>query len=126
MRFSLREHAAVMLTPSFAVREFACKDGSDEILIDVQLLGILQHLRQHFAQPITIMSAYRTAEHNKAVGGSPNSQHLLGRAVDIQIRNVPPAKAYEYLHTVLGWHGGLGRYPTFTHIDVRSGGPVRW
>ncbi len=31
----------------------------------------------------TITSMYRTVAHNRAVGGVPNSYHLLGRAIDV-------------------------------------------
>ena len=33
--------------------------------------------------PLTVTSGYRTREHNLAVGGAPNSQHLHMRALDI-------------------------------------------
>jgi hypothetical protein len=34
----------------------------------------------------TVTSAIRTAAHNKAVGGMPNSYHLVGRAIDVARR----------------------------------------
>ena len=46
----------------------------------MSFLGDLLRLDFHF----TITSALRTAVHNKAVGGVPNSQHLVGEAVDIK------------------------------------------
>ena len=36
---------------------------------------------------MTITSGYRTASHNTKVGGSRSSQHLLGRAADIQVQD---------------------------------------
>lgn len=78
------------LSPSFRVREFACK-GSDVVLIDDELVVLLQCIREHFGKPVHITSGYRTAEHNAAVGGSKSSQHLLGRAADFYVEGVPVA-----------------------------------
>ena len=55
------------LSTNFAVKEFRCKDGSDPIFIDDELVTLLQKIRDHFGKPVTITSAYRTAAHNKAV-----------------------------------------------------------
>ena len=41
-----------------------------------KLANQLQYVRDCVAMPITINSAYRCEAHNKAVGGSPNSQHM--------------------------------------------------
>ena len=35
-------------------------------------------------RPLRILSAYRTPEHNRYVGGAPMSQHVQGRALDLQ------------------------------------------
>lgn len=45
---------------------------------------VLEPLRHKFAQPIIITSAFRCAKLNKAVGGSPTSQHVKGQAADIR------------------------------------------
>ena len=50
------------LSPSFRVREFACK-GSDVVLIDDELVVLLQCIREHFGKPVHITSGYRTTEH---------------------------------------------------------------
>lgn len=46
---------------------------------------LLQPLRDHFAHPITITSGYRSELVNKAVGGAKKSDHLYGKAADIQL-----------------------------------------
>jgi len=44
---------------------------------------VLDPLRQAWGRPIAVTSGYRCPQLNKAVGGVPGSQHLLGQAADI-------------------------------------------
>ena len=108
------------LSANFKVKEFACTDGSDPIFIDSDLVNILQKIRTHFGKSVTITSAYRTPGKNKAVGGQVYSQHLYGRAADIKVNGVTPAKVAAYAEKLLPKKGGIGIYKTFTHIDVRE------
>ena len=93
--YSLRRDSARQLSPSFKVREFACK-GSDVVLLDDELVVLLQCIREHFGKPVHITSGYRTAAHNAAVGGSKSSQHLLGRAADFWVEDTPVASVAAY------------------------------
>ena len=77
--YSLKRDGPTALAPNLRVREFACGDGSDAVLIDEELVIVLQCIREHFGKPLHITSGYRTASHNAAVGGSKSSQHLLGQ-----------------------------------------------
>ena len=127
--YSMTRDSTRQLSPSFRVREFACK-GSDVVLIDDELVVLLQCIREHFGKPIHITSGYRTAEHNAAVGGSKSSQHLLGRAADFYVEGVPVATVAAYAETLLPGRGGIGRYPKdvahpkrvtgWVHIDTRA------
>ena len=112
------------LSTNFRVKEFACADGSDPVFVDSELVAILQKIRTHFGASVTITSAYRTPTHNKKIGGTTYSQHLYGKAADIKVSGVSPAKVATYAETLLS-SGGVGRYDTFTHIDVR-GTKARW
>jgi hypothetical protein len=56
----------------------------------VRLASLGPHTRRHAEQliwevgaPLRVSSAKRTARRNRAVGGSPTSFHLRGRAVDL-------------------------------------------
>lgn len=111
------------LTPNFTVAEFACKDGSDTILIDTMLVYYLQKIREYFGKAVRINSAYRTPSYNAKVGGASESQHMLGTAADIFIDGVSPEQVAHYADQ-LGI-GGLGIYKSFTHVDVRAG-RARW
>ena len=46
--------------------------------------NIFQPCRNHFGKPLRVTSGYRSKELNKAIGGSNNSQHSKGEALDMQ------------------------------------------
>ena len=126
-QYSLAKDGSRKLSPSFSVREFRCRDGTDTIMIDEGLVVLLQCIREHFGKPITITSGYRTAEHNAKVGGSKSSQHLLGRAADIQVAGVSPDAVAAYAESLMPTWGGVGRYPVkagrtkgWVHVDTRA------
>lgn len=118
IKYNLLDDRNKKLSANFTVKEFACKDGNVAVLIDDKLVDGLQKIRTHFGKPIHINSAYRTVAHNKAVGGSPNSQHLQGKAADIVIAGVSPLKVAQYAESI--GMGGIGLYDGFTHVDSRD------
>lgn len=123
--YSLSADGDKKVALNFSVREFACNDGTDAIFISPKLVDILQQVRTHFGKRVTITSAYRTVAYNKKVDGAANSQHIYGTAADIQVADTAPSKVANFVETLLPNTGGLGRYPTFTHIDVREH-KARW
>lgn len=126
-KYSKKRHGDCFFTidgraSNFQIKEFACRDGSDEILIDGELVRRLQDLRDKFGVT-TINSAYRTPAWNAKVGGAPASQHVQGRASDTVCKGTSPL---EVAMTAEAWGmGGIGLYSSFTHIDTRSG-KARW
>lgn len=123
--YSKSSEGNVRLSTNFTVREFACKDGSDVVLIAPKLVQILQKVRIYFGRTVTITSAYRTPSHNKKEGGVFNSQHLYGTAADIVVTGVAPSKVAAYVEKLMPGTGGIGIYSNFTHIDVRAK-KARW
>lgn len=107
---------------NFKVREFACHDGSDEILIDGSLVDLVQACRNKFGVT-TINSAYRTLSWNAHEGGAKNSQHVQGKAADIVCKNTSPLEVAMFAEAYGA--GGVGLYTSFTHVDTRSG-KARW
>lgn len=89
----------------------------------------LEVLRAVWNVPITVISWYRTPAHNRKVDGAKNSRHLQGDAVDIVVAGISPKavadKVDELQKSGALPRGGLGRYPTFTHLDLR-GRNARW
>lgn len=131
-QYSLARDGAKQLAPAFKVREFRCRDGSDTIMVDQTLVVLLQAIREHFGKPITITSGYRTAAHNAAVGGAKSSQHLLGKAADIQVADTTVEAVAAYAESLMPDWGGVGRYPVkagrakgWVHVDTRPN-KSRW
>ena len=49
----------------------------------------LEQVREHYGLPIRVLSCYRSAAVNAAVGGSQTSAHRFGLAADFEIDGVP-------------------------------------
>lgn len=113
----------------FKKEEFRCKCGKHcngyPVEPREELVKVLEKIRKYFGKPVIINSGIRCATHNANVGGANASQHMKGTAADIVVKDVAPERVAMYAETLLPKTGGIGRYKTFTHIDVR---PVmaRW
>lgn len=118
--YSYAKDGTKFLSKNFRVREFRCQDDTDPIFVDSDLVDILQNVRDHFGKAVTITSAFRTASHNKKVGGATYSQHLYGKAADIKVSGVAASVVADFVETLMPSTGGIGRYSTFTHVDVRK------
>jgi len=113
------------LSKNFSKEEFACECGCGFDDVSQELVDVLQDLRDHFKEPVRITSACRCAEHNKDVGGALKSKHLLGIAADIVVSKVSHRLVQDYLEAKYPDTYGIGRYKSFTHIDVREK-KARW
>lgn len=94
----------------------------------VSLAAAFEQLRTAVGLPLTVLSAYRTPAHNKAIGGARFSQHMEGRALDLR---PPPGWTPEllsHLAAEIPMIHGIGIYETgqFLHIDVRPGRRAFW
>jgi len=128
------------LSPRFSRAEFACPCGCGRDTVDHELIVVLERLGDHFSAlhydrrvKIHINSGHRCPAHNRAVGGSPKSQHLQGKAADFWAevvedsgdRKLPDDVIADYLEEAYPARYGIGRYTGRTHLDVRAG-VARW
>jgi len=122
------------LSKNFSLSEFACNDGSttpDEVIVNLRLLAEqLQILRDFIGKAITINSGYRSPHYNDVViKGAKRSQHKLGTAADIRVEGVSPREIHGIISELIKdgrmKEGGLGKYSSFTHYDIR-GTKARW
>lgn len=135
------------LSEHFSSHEFACKckliGGTKakgycggEVRAAPELIEVLEKMRSDLtldtghAVRITITSGYRCPAYNRRVGGARNSQHCDGIAADIKVQyadgdHLSPADVADYLEDLYPDKYGIGRYPSWTHIDVRPN-KARW
>lgn len=103
--------------------------------MDDELLMALDHLRHIFGGPLTITSAYRCPQYNLKLGkkAAPNSYHMLGKAVDLNIIQFNGDKLMKLIRCAMGDYradgvqrfNGFGMGGNTFHLDVRSI-PTAW
>lgn len=113
------------ISAHFSRSEFACKCGCGFDTVDIETLSVLEEIRQHFGQPVWINSGCRCSYYNAKVGGAVASQHIRGRAADIEVAHTEPAQVYQFLNSEYPNKYGIGVYSDFIHIDTRSE-KARW
>lgn len=107
---------------NFKLNEFRCKHCK-ELKLNINLLLKLEELRKVLGnKPVIVTSGYRCITYNARVGGIKNSEHTKGNAADIKVSTVTPNEVYKEAAKVFN-AGGVGKYNTFTHVDV---GPNRY
>ena len=92
-------------------------------IIDDELMEKLVQLRELCKSSIVVTSAYRCEEHNKKIGGHPNSSHIQGLAADVIC---PSMSMKDFNALVEKVFNNIGNANNFTHVDVRPNGPRRW
>lgn len=88
-----------------------------------ELLKRVNGFRAEYGTPMIVNSGYRTPEHNKSVGGSPNSSHCTCQAIDFRDED---GKLFEFIKnnpTVLEkydlWMENPGWTKTWVHLSSR-------
>lgn len=109
------------ITPNFQIKELACKGkkccGNSFFMQDITLCA-LQRLRNRWAKPLNPSSGSRCRVHNMIIGGSFDSWHLFGKAVDIETSNLGDidlflVAAREFFSTVIDC-----RERGYIHMDL--------
>jgi hypothetical protein len=81
---------------------------------------VADEARHRLGRPLRINSAYRSPAYNRAIGGASASIHMKGGALDL---SGSPATLHRILTEMRReglFRGGIGRYKTFVHVDVRG------
>ncbi|MDD2773506.1 MAG: DUF882 domain-containing protein [Elusimicrobiales bacterium] len=96
---------------------FADRRTGETMNVPARLVEILGSIDKKFGhRGIILNSGYRSLSSNNKVGGASRSLHMKGWAADIVVKGVSPSQVRGY---ALSLHaGGVGSYPSFTHVDV--------
>ena len=115
------------LTENFSTWEFACK-CCEKLPTPEELKPLseaLQQLHDHIQAdrgeeiPIHINCGYRCPRHNREVGGSETSRHMIFMAADCTALPLTPIELAKYAEQIPAFEqSGIGIYDTFTHLDV--------
>ena len=102
----------------FKKNEFTCKCGCGMNNISIELVKVLEEIRNHFGQPCIVTSGCRCATHNKRVGGVQGSRHVVGKAADIYVKGVSSSTLLAYTKSLV--NQGKLRY-TYTNNSNMNG-----
>lgn len=112
------------LSAHFSKSEFMCRANGlpcphcgGMAVVHPALIETLEDIREFAGIPIQITSGYRCAAHNAAVGGKPNSAHLLGEAADFWVSG--DKDRFKFLEAAFIYGPmriGIGK--EFIHVDV--------
>lgn len=87
-------------------------------------LRVIDRLSIQLGHPVKeIVSAYRAPSYNaRCPGAKSGSYHQVNVAIDVQFPVAPSvvAQTARAMRSKGVFRGGVGRYPTFTHVDTRG------
>jgi len=91
---------------------------------------IFQPIREHFGKPIFVSSGFRSENLNRAIGGSSQSQHCKGQALDLDMdgRDGPTNReVFDYIRKNLDfdqliWEFGDDFNPNWVHVSYDKSG----
>lgn len=120
------------LGPWFRVGDFA-RTGNTTFRyarIDVRLVECLSRVRETTGEPMSILSAYRSWEHNEQIrasgtGAAKSSFHISGSAADV-VTSTPAEQFAVAVYLECGCNTGLGISPRFYHVDIRDHEVIPW
>jgi len=124
---SLREVTKSITAERLGVKNVPDKEDIAN-LIDIAT-HVFQPLRDHFDVPIAVSSGFRSKELNKAVGGSKTSEHMVGRALDLDADihgGVTNKEIFEFIKKNLEfnqliWEFGDDENPEWVHVSYHKG-----
>ncbi len=80
---------------------------------------VLDPLRRDLRKPVVLLSGFRPEWLNKAVGGSPTSDHMAGRAADLIVPGMTPAAVAKRILALDGPYSQvILEFDEWVHVSV--------
>lgn len=132
-RVLIRKDNATAVAKNFTEKEIynaSYGHNGAPFFMDQAVIRGCQIIRDYFGVPATVNSSNRTKQHELLSGRSGNSQHVLGKAIDLDFDESILIKFHQEilykgdLFRQLRAVGvsGFGLYDGFLHIDTRTNG----
>jgi hypothetical protein len=101
------------------------RDPANIEKVDPVVIDRFKQVQNALGISIPINSGHRDPGHNKRVGGANRSQHIEGKAIDLDVSNMSKAERLRVIKTAsaLGFTG-IGVYENSLHLDM--GGRRAW
>lgn len=111
------------LSEHFNHKDFVCRCNycrQEGFKIHLGLVGVLERIADHFNKKINIVSAFWCDDYYSTLKKERRSYHTMGKAVHINIEEVPLPEIFKYAETISDLDG-IGLYPKegFIHLDTR-------
>lgn len=102
MQLSEHFELAEFLVSETAARRGIANEPTPEVIENLRRLcqSVLEPLRVHLKRPVMITSGYRSPALNRAIGGSPTSHHMQGRAADLIVPGIAPLAVCQTAHSL--------------------------
>ena len=114
--FTLEE----MTRSDYAARKGWKNEPDDKTIANLKRLAVLlEQVRAELNCPVIITSAYRSEKVNSAIGGSKNSQHILGCAADIRgVNKSPDDLMLHIIGSDIKYDQLIREFDSWVHISV--------
>jgi hypothetical protein len=114
-----------------AIKHGIANDPTPEHLQNLKELAesVFQPIREHFGVPLAVSSGYRSEALNQRIGGSKSSQHMQGKAVDLDAHifgGVTNKEVFDYIKDNLEFDQlifefGTEQEPDWVHVSYNKG-----
>lgn len=102
-----------------AIRKGIDNTPSQEVINNLKELcvNVLEPLRQKLGKPLRVTSGYRSPKLNRLIGGAKKSQHIEGKAADIQVDGMSTEELFQLAIATVPFDQAIQEFDSWLHIS---------